>query len=191
MTPRTLAAFRGSTLVLPDVRMLEEAERDALRAQVSRGTRLVVTGMDATGLPASEALTRFPECPGRAYLADLEKDFGKADPSQAADFLAALAPDSERPHRSVLVRGDPDRASGREAPHLLRQLQGPGPKAECRSDAGKGHPRQRRRRRATGKAWFLPFLGEAQEVEGQRQDANLVFVLPDVQKGAVVWFEPR
>ena len=44
---------------------------------------------------------------------------------------------------------------------------------------------------SAGKAWFLPFLGEAQEVEGQRQDANLVFVLPDVQKGAVVWFEPR
>ena len=30
--------------------MLEEAERDALRAQVSRGARLVVTGTDATGL---------------------------------------------------------------------------------------------------------------------------------------------
>ena len=41
------------------------------------------------------------------------------------------------------------------------------------------------------RAWFLPFLGEAQEVEGQRHGANLVFVLPDVQKGAVVWFEPR
>jgi hypothetical protein len=40
-------------------------------------------------------------------------------------------------------------------------------------------------------AWFLPFLGEAQEVEGRRQDDDLVFVLPDVQKGAVVWFEPR
>ena len=42
---------------------------------------------------------------------------------------------------------------------------------------------------SAGKAWFLPFLGEAQEVEGQRHDADLVFVLPDVQKGAVVWFE--
>ena len=93
VTPRTLAAFRGSTLVLPDVRMIGEAERDALRAQVSRGARLVVTGTDATGL-AAEALTRFPDCPGRAYLADLERDFGKADPSRAADLLAALAPDS-------------------------------------------------------------------------------------------------
>ena len=47
------------------------------------------------------------------------------------------------------------------------------------------------RRRPNLRAWFLPFLGEALEIEGQRDDANLVFVLPDVQKGAVVWFEPR
>jgi hypothetical protein len=40
-----------------------------------------------------------------------------------------------------------------------------------------------------GKAWFLPFLGEAQKVEGLRRGANLVFVLPHVQKGAIVWFE--
>jgi hypothetical protein len=41
----------------------------------------------------------------------------------------------------------------------------------------------------TGKAWFLPFLGEAQEIQSQREGANLVFTLPDVQKGAVVWFD--
>ena len=41
------------------------------------------------------------------------------------------------------------------------------------------------------KAWFLPFLGEAQEVQGKRQGDSLVFVLPDVHKGAVVWFEGR
>ena len=40
-----------------------------------------------------------------------------------------------------------------------------------------------------GKAWFLPFLGEAVPLQGQRQSGRLVFVLPEVQKGAVVWFE--
>ena len=38
------------------------------------------------------------------------------------------------------------------------------------------------------RAWFLPFLGE---VEGKRQDSNLVFVLPAVEKGAVVGSEAR
>ena len=160
VTPRTLAAFRGSTLVLPDVRMLEEAERDALRAQVSRGARLVVTGTDATGLAPSDALTRFPECPGRAYLADLEKDFGKADHSQVADFLAALAPDSHVRVEASGVGGDPDRASGREGPHLLRQLQGPRRWAERRSDGGAGNPRDRAcRQRRHGLVPALPRRG--------------------------------
>lgn len=43
----------------------------------------------------------------------------------------------------------------------------------------------------TGKASFLPFLAEAQEVRGQREASKLVFTLADVQKGAVVWFEGR
>ena len=90
VTPRTLAAFRGPTLILPDVRLLGEVERSSLRAQVSRGVRLVVTGTDATGLPASEVSTRFPECPGRAYLAALEEDFQTTNPSVAADFIRAL-----------------------------------------------------------------------------------------------------
>ena len=42
---------------------------------------------------------------------------------------------------------------------------------------------------ADRKAWFLPFLGEAIEIHGERHAGELVFVLPDIQKGAVVWFE--
>jgi hypothetical protein len=190
VTPRTLAEFRGSTLVLPDVRILEEAERDALRAQVSRGARVVVTGTDATGLPASEALTRFPECPGRAYLAELEKDFGKADPSQGADFLAALAPDSGvRIEASSSVATQIARVDGKL--HIFfANFKGLVPKQNAVQTPERGI----RVGLATAqdqRAWFLPFLGEAQEVEGQRRGANLVFVLPDVNKGAVVWFEAR
>ena len=187
VTPRTLAAFRGATLVLPDVRMIGEVERDALRAQISRGARLVVTGTDATGL-AAETLTRFPECPGRAYLADLQKDFGKTDPSERADLLSALAPDSPvRVEASASVATQIARVDGKI--HIFfASFKG--------LVAGRNAVQTAERRiRVTvpaanaGKAWFLPFLGEAQAVEGQRHDANLVFVLPDVQKGAVVWFE--
>ena len=190
VTPRTLAAFHGSTLVLPDVRMLEEAERDALRARVSRGERLVVTGTDATGLAPSDALTRFPECPGRAYLADLENDFGKADHSQVVDFLAALAPDPHvRVEASASVATQIARVDGKV--HIFfanfdglvagqNAVQTPqkGIKVSLAADGG------------TGRGWFLPFLGEPAELHGQRQNGTLVFVLPEVQKGAVVWFEP-
>jgi hypothetical protein len=190
VTPRTLAEFRGSTLILPEVRILEKAERDALRAQVSRGARLVVTGMDATGLPASEALTRFPECPGTAYLADLERDFGTADPSSARDFLAAAAPDSGvRVEASSSVATQIARVDGKL--HIFfANFKGLVPNQNAVQTPEEGI----RVSLATAqdhRAWFLPFLGEAQEVEGRRQDANLVFVLPDVKKGAVVWFEAR
>jgi hypothetical protein len=190
VTPRTLAAFHGSTLVLPDVRMLEEAEREALRAQVSRGARLVVTGTDATGLAPSDALTRFPECPGRAYLAELEKDFGKADHSQVADFLAALAPDSHvRVDASESVATQIARVDGKV--HIFfANFKGLVAGRNAVQTAEQGI-RVTVPAASAGTAWFLPFLGEAQEVEGQRHDGNLVFVLPDVQKGAVVRLEPR
>jgi hypothetical protein len=120
----------------------------------------------------------------------LEKDFGNADPSQASGLIAALAPDAS-------VRVD---ASASVATHIARvdgkvhvffaNFHGlvSGQSAVQIPERG---IRITVPAASAGKAWFLPFLGEAQEVEGQRQDANLVFVLPDVQKGAVVWFEPR
>ena len=146
VTPRTLAAFRGSTLILPDVRLLGDEERHALSAQVSRGTRLIVTGTDATGL-SSGAVRRFPECPGRAYLERLEKDFETTNPSAAVDGHRGARAGSGRPRRRVLVGRDRHRAGAREAAHLLRQLRRSGGRAECRAKAAAGHPRQRPRRR--------------------------------------------
>ncbi|MFC1502056.1 hypothetical protein ACFL6A_01425 [bacterium] len=37
--------------------------------------------------------------------------------------------------------------------------------------------------------WFLPFLGEIQEIQGDWKEGTLTCVLPDIAKGAVVWFE--
>jgi hypothetical protein len=187
VTPRTLAAFRGPTLVLPDVRLLGDDERSALSALVSKGTRLVVTGTDATGLPASNTLTRFPECPGSAYLAGLEKDFQGTNPSVAADFIEALAPDP-----SVRVE-----ASSSVATHIARvdgKLHVFFANFEGLVAGQNAVPTPQKAVRVTvpadtGRAWFLPFLGEAVEVQGRRENGNLVYVLPDIQKGAVLWFE--
>ena len=190
VTPRTLAAFRGSTLVLPDVRVLEEDERDALRDQLSRGTRLVVTGMDATRLPASEALKRFSDCPGRAYMAELERDFEKADPAGRADFIAALAPDpGVRIQASSSVATQIARVDGKV--HVFfANFNGLIPGRNAVQTPEK-NVRITLASAGDGRAWFLPFLGEAEEIEGRRDGANLLFVLPDIHKGAVVWFEAR
>lgn len=39
------------------------------------------------------------------------------------------------------------------------------------------------------KGFFLPFLGEIQEVEGVRREGSLTFTLPAITKGAVFWIE--
>ena len=37
--------------------------------------------------------------------------------------------------------------------------------------------------------YVLPYLGISQKVDAEFKDGNLTFVLPDIDKGAVVWFE--
>ena len=44
VTPRTLAEFRGRTLILPDVRMMGEGEKAWVRKYVEGGKTLVITG---------------------------------------------------------------------------------------------------------------------------------------------------
>ena len=190
VTPRTLTAFSGSTLILPDVRVLGEAERSALGAQVSRGTRLIVTGTDATDLPASDAVRRFPECPGRAYLAKPRDRLLKTirlrpRPTSSRRCLAIRASASRRPRR---LRPTSRRVGGKL--HIFfANFDGLVAGQNAVQTPQKGI-RVSVPAAGRGRAWFLPFLGEAVELQGQRQNGTLVFVLPDVQKGAVVWFEP-
>src|SRR6201998_4052210 len=98
VTPRTLEEFRGQTLVLPDVRELDEGEKSWLKDFVTHG-RLVVTGTDATGLPESQNVARFSACPGKAYNASMEKDFERASPQSQGEFFGSL-----KGGRSVEIR---------------------------------------------------------------------------------------
>jgi hypothetical protein len=187
VTPRTLASFRGSTLILPDVRVLDDDERAALGAQVSRGARLVVTGADPPGLAPSSIVRRFPECPGRAYLKGLEDNFEETSPSAAVDIINALPAQDIRVEASSSVATDIAQVGGKLHIFLANfaglaggrnavQTPQKGVRVSVPADSG-------------GKAWFLPFLGEPVELQGHRHDGELVFVLPEIQKGAVVWFD--
>jgi hypothetical protein len=76
--------------VFPDVRMLGDEERSRLRAFVDRGGKLILTGHDATELPASSRVIRFPECPGGAYITALSRNFNGTSPLVAQEFLMSL-----------------------------------------------------------------------------------------------------
>lgn len=160
VTPRTLDAFRGSTLILAGVRVLGDTERAALRSQASRGTRLIATGADVPGL---------------------------AKASSVAEVLAALPDQDLLIDAPTAVATDIARVSGK--PHIFF--------ANFDGLVGGQNAVQTRQKgirltvpaASARKAWFLPFLGEAVEVQGQRQGDRLMFVLPEIQKGAIVWFD--
>jgi len=187
VTPRTLANFHGKTLVLPDVRELSDAEKSSLRRFVADKKQLIVTGTDVTGL---EPVTRFPECPGKAYEAMLEKDFDHASPDSQHSFL-----DSLKVGDSIHIK-----AAAQVATSIARTPDG---RLHCffanfAGLKGGSNPVQTPQTgvevtvqsKSEGQAVFLPFLGTPQTLKGVRHQDSITFELPAITKGAVFSFAP-
>jgi hypothetical protein len=188
VTPRTLADFRGRTLVLPDVRMLGENERSALQDFVAR-SRIVITGADATGLASAKNVVRLADSPGRIYEAALEKDFEHASPdSQSAFFESLQGADTVRIKAGPQVATSIARTDGGHVHCFFANFAGL---------QGGVNPVQTPQTgvevsvvsKSEEKGFFLPFLGEAQPVQGVRHGDAITFTLPAITKGAVFWYE--
>ena len=188
VTPRTLGAFHGQILILPDVRILNETEKNSLRDFSEHGT-VVITGSDVTGLAESKHVARFEKCPGKDYEALLQKDFDKADPDSQHQFLASLrGGDAVSIHAAPAVATSCARSNGRVECFLANfsglkakenPVQTPQTGIEIILASAKG-----------GKGFFLPFLGEAQPLQGEPRGDGMHFTLPTVTKGAIFWYEP-
>ena len=187
VTPRTLSEFRGHTLVLPDVRVLSAGERDGLRTLSEQGKRLVITGTDASELPPSPNVIRFPDCPGKRYNTSLETDFEAASPDTQPAFFASLK------------GGAPleIEANAQVATAIARTSDG---NLVCYFANFAGlrggvnpiqTPQQHVRitvHSSNGMGFFLPFLGKTSSVPGAARNAYTVFDLPPIAKGAVFWY---
>jgi hypothetical protein len=188
VTPRTLAAFRGSALILPDVRVLDESERESLLAFAKSRSKLVITGTDTTGLPQEANIARFANCPEKTYLQALEANFLGTSPSSQAAFLESLPTNPE-----VSIDASPTVAThvanvdGKLHVYLanFKGLRG-GENARQELETGGRITVQ-----AGGKAKFLPFLGEVQELQGEKSGKGWVYRLPPIFRGAVFWIEPH
>jgi hypothetical protein len=190
VTPRTLADFHGKTLVLPDVRVLEDEEKRSLQGLVAQGKHLVITGTDATGISSSKNVDRYPDCPGRAYNAALEKDFDHSSPdSQGVFFDSLQGGDAVRIKAGPQVATSIARTSDGHINLFFASFAGL---------RGGSNPVQTPQSgievsvaSAVGdKGFFLPFLGEVQSVGGIRHGDRITFALPPITKGAVFWYEP-
>jgi len=190
VTPRTLADFRGQTLVLPDVRVLGESETKWLKGFAAQDKKLVITGTDATGLGRSQNVVRFPACPGKAYNAALEKDFEHTSPDSQQAFFDRLQGGS-----TVRIK-----AGSQVATSIARTPDG---RIHCffanfAGLRGGVNPVQtpesgaevRVTSKSEGKGFFLPFLRETQSVKGIRHGDVVTFALPPINKGGVFWYEP-
>jgi len=189
VTPRTLANFRGETLVLPNVQVLNEGERTWLQKYVAAGKNLVITGADVTQLGASPSTVRFPDCPGNAYTTMLEKDFEHAVPDSQNAFLKSLKGQSV-----ISVAASPSLATSIALVDGKTQVFF----ANFAGLRGGANPVQTPQTGiqvtisadSKGKAFFLPFLGDVQELKAVQAEGSMTFTLPAISKGAVFWYEP-
>ena len=188
VTPRTLGSFRGESLVLPNVSILADREKTALRNLVARKGRLVITGADSTGLESSDGIKRFSDCPGKAHLSALDRNFAQGARDDPAEFLASLIGNPELSiDGSAFLATNIAEVNGK--PHIFianfgglvpHKVGVPAPVSGVQIAV----PATRRSRLR-----FLPFLGEVQTLSGTRNGDRLVFGLPKIERGGVAWIE--
>ena len=225
VTPRTLAAFRGPALILPDARCIGNQELDALGAYTGSGHTVIATGeagrYDETGAPreinrlhkllgisnpaekkAGKRFIYYPACPGRAYYAQLVKEFNdraatdnweKAEFNKLRQAFAAEILEVSGLKLAVEVAASPfvatqvARVDGRVSVFL----------ANFKGLRSKEVAQQIPEQNVTvtfaaagpGTMAFLPFLGDVQKVAGTFKGGKVTGRLPPIDKGAVVWLE--
>ena len=190
VTPRTLQSFHGNVLVLPDVRILDDSEKAWLQSYVADGNRLFIYGTDATELPPRAHLVRDQSDPGKAYMAALEKDFEHITPSRGPTLAGSAIP-----RANITVQLSPSLAThianvdGRLCVFIanFKGLRGHENPLQTPEDGGKIVLQDAK----TDRMSFLPFLGEAVTLTGEKHGQRTFFALPRIQKGAVACSEPK
>jgi len=187
--PRTLAEFHGKTLILPDVRELSASEKSQLQAFVGSGGKLIVNGVDATGIEPASSVVRFANDPGKAYKALLERDFQNASPDSEQSFLDSLQGSSAvkikaGPHVATSIARTTDGHVNVFFANFTGLVGGSNPVQTPQTGVEVSVVSTSNR-----KGFFLPFLGDEQPVEGVRSGDSITFKLPAITKGAVFWVE--
>ena len=192
VTPRTLAEFHGRALILPDVRVWSDPEKNEIQRYLKQGNKLIVTGEDALHLGGRPNVMRFSECPGKIYNALLEKDFERATPETQRPFLESLEPSLSETGRRVEVVASASVATSvaqvKGVTHVFLAnfaglVGGANPIQTPQADVKISLPV------VPGNAgYLLPFLGDVQKLQGTQKDGRETFVLPAINKGAVFWY---
>jgi hypothetical protein len=149
---------------------------------------LVITGSNATGMPDSEKVKRFEECPGQAYLKALQRDFASGPGESSARFLDAVNVKSD-----LQLEASPNIAANMALvdgkPHIfLANFGGLVPHKVAVPTAERGVLITLSSAEKCSLK-FLPFLGDAQTENGEAAGQRQIFLLPPIERGAVVWLD--
>ena len=185
VTPRTLEAFHGDCLVLPNVSVLDDSEKKSLAAFIERGGHLVVLGPDATKM-TEPAVALLPQDPAGSYYAALMRGFSTASQHLPEDFLKTAKAKAE-----IELEAPPTLAANfglvNGRPHIfLANFGGLVPSKVAVPEPAKGILVKIPQTMGDSLT-FLPFLGERQTLKGEAQGGHVEFLLPPVERGAVVW----
>src|SRR5579862_542348 len=225
VTPRTLRDFHGDMLILPDARCLGKQEVGFLGSYAHSGKTLIVTGQsgkyDDTGASrdanlvhqllgvvnpaerkAGKKFIYYPECPGKAYYAQLKKEFDQQATAGAWEQAGFNKLRKTFVAEILEVSGFQPAVQIGASPFLSTQTASVGGKtavflANFKGLKSKENARQTPEENVTiafstgrpGTIVFLPFLGQVQRVQGTFSGGKLTCKLPPIDKGAVVWVE--
>lgn len=187
VTPRTLADFHGSTLVLPDVRTLSSEESSAIHRMQQQGTNLVLTGTPDSKLDDIAEAVRFPAAPEREYLQRAGANFDVTHSSDEQGLLRAIKDQS-----GIEIVGSKDvvahaaavkdtnyiffaNFSGLKAGEIATPISQSGITIHVPAQWG-------------SRMHVLPFLGTESIVKGANAGSAELFRLPTLERGSVVWF---
>jgi hypothetical protein len=187
VTPRTLSTFVGSTLVLPAVRVLNDAEATAVRRFQDRGGKLVLIGQTDAKLNNITAAVRFSDCPERRYLESASTHFVTVRPSEQPALLHAI---EGHPELQIIAPRDVvAHAATIEGTSYIFFANFTGLQAgKIATPTSQSGIRITVPERIGTRMHVLPFLGRESIVSGRRADTNLQFQLPTLERGTVVWF---
>jgi hypothetical protein len=140
-------------------------------------------------LPDSSQIVRFPERVGAAYLQSLDPNLEQPDEQQAGKMLAAL-PSGAAIHISASPLLITYTAGLNGAAHIflfnIRGLRG-GQNAVPMPESGMtvtvpAAPAMR--------MYYVPFLGQKQEVRPEHNGSQLIFHVPSIERGGILWLNP-
>ena len=186
VTPRTLGQFHGQALVLPDVSVLSEVEKNELRQYSENGGRLLILGRNATGLSTSAKIVHYVADPAKAYYAVAQNNIADAAKAAPGEMLNAMMLKNEIEIEAPgTVAANMARVDGTPHAYLANfgglvpsKVAVPSPVTGIRVKipAGMGESLA-----------YLPFLGEQQILHGTKQGDHVEFTLPTMERGAAIW----